>query len=596
MTGAYPRSFRARASLGLALALLAFGPAPASGQAPPDDAEAASAALAVTAETEALRTGLDRLVRGSSWGDAEWGVLVVSLDHGDTLYAVNPGTSLAPASNAKLLTTAAALRDLGPDYRFRTFVMTEGDVENGVVHGDLVLYGTGDPGISSRFYQSRDEVFHRLVDQLEEAGIREVRGDLVADASFFPGPLRPEGWDPRDLNDHFTAPVSALSFNENVVSLRIAPADHVGAAPRVHTIPDHAALDVVNLAETVSGRTRPRLAVVRDDPLDPIRIEGSIGTGSSDVWRQLTVSDPAEFTASVFRAALEERGIFVRGSTRAVYLPHQSSVGRLSAPFAGRSGPRILARHSSEPLQSYLEVVNKQSHNLFAELVFRAVGRAATGVGSTEASAEAVRRSLADLGVDTAGVILLDGSGLSAGNRVTPGTLVGLLERMAADPSWESYWATLPEAGRPRELGRMYRTAAARNLRAKTGTIEKVSALSGIVRAADGERLAFSIMLNRTPSMARAKAVENQIGARLASFERGFGTPPDLGTRTAATDVASDLAGSARHRISPGENLSGIAQRYGVSLDELLGANPRVDANRIFAGQWLQIPENGAGG
>lgn len=538
------------------------------------------------AETIELRSGLDRLLLASSWRDAEWGVLVVSLDHGDTLYAINPDEPLAPASNVKLITTAAALQTLGPDYRFDTYLMTNGDVEDGVLHGDLILYGTGDPGISSRFHFRRDEAFHHLVDQLDSLGIREVRGDLVADASFLPGPQRPEGWDPRDLNDHFTAAVSALSFNENVVSVRIAPGD-VGAPPRVQTIPDHAGMEILNLAETVPG-SRPRVAILREDPLEPVRVEGTIGAGVRDVWRQFTVADPTVFTASVFRALLDDREIDIGGTTRTVSRPGRSDLPRLSAPFAGKRGVRVLARHTSEPLQSYLEVVNKQSHNLFAELVFRIVGRSVTGVGSTHASARAVGTTLADLGVDTTGMVLLDGSGLSAGNRVTAHTLVDVLERMSLSPSWGHYWATLPEAGRPRELGRMYRTAAAGNLRAKTGTIERVSALSGIVRAADGERLAFSILLNRAPSVARAKAVENQIGARLASFRRGMGSS---GERLAqAEEPSAPYAGTERHRIRPGENLTLIARRYGVSIEELLGANPRVEANSVFAGQWLVIP------
>ena len=137
----------------------------------------------------------------------------------------------------------------------------------------------------------------------------------------------------------------------------------------------------------------------------------------------------------------------------------------------------------------------------------------------------------------------------------------------------------------------MYRTAAAGNLRAKTGTIERVSALSGIVRDADGERLAFSIMLNRAPSVVRAKAVENQIGARLASFSRGFA--PRVAATTMATSAGAPEAartGSERHRVSVGENLTTIARRYGLSLDELRGANPEVVTDRIDAGAWLVIP------
>ncbi len=576
-----------------ALLLAAVG---VSGQESPTDFAAGapgavtSGATALSPATLDLRNQFDRLLLGSSWRDAEWGVLVVSLDHGDTLYAVNPDVPLAPASNVKLLTTAAALETLGPDYRFLTYLMTDGVVANGVLDGDLILYGTGDPGISNRFHGRRDEVFHSLIDELEALGIREVRGDLVADASFFPGPLRPEGWDPADLNDHFSAAVSALSFNENVVSVRIVPSA-VGLPPTVQTIPGHAGMDVVNDAQTVAGR-QPRVAVLREDPMDPVRIEGTIGSGVRDVWRQLTVSDPAIFAASVFEALLEERGVTVRGSVRTVDRPGRSALPRVSAPFAGKRGLRTLARYESEPLQAYLEVINKQSHNLFAELVFRSVGRAVEGVGSIRASAAAVRATLADLGLDTTGVVLVDGSGLSAENRVSARHFVGLLESMAHRPSWTQYWASLPEAGRARELGRMYRTAAAGNLRAKTGTIERVSALSGFVRAADGERLAFSILLNRAPSVARAKAVENQIGARLASFTR-LRPGSDLGTRVAWVGEPAESpagSGSGRHQVTSGENLTLIARRYGISLDELVGANPRVDANNVFAGQWIVIP------
>jgi len=558
-------------------------------------------------ETLTLRTGLDRLVRGTSWRDAEWGVLVVSLDHGDTLYSVNPTAPLAPASNVKLLTTAAALEALGPDYRFLTYVMTDGALHDGVIHGNLILYGTGDPGLSSRLHPRRDEAFHDLIDQLVAAGIREVRGDLVADASFLAGPMRPEGWDPLDYNYHYSAAVSALSYNENVLSMRVLPGP-VGAPPRVQTIPHHAGFEVLNLASTVAGTAAPRIQILREDPMGPVRVEGTVGARSSDVWRQMTVSDPTAFAGSAFHGLLAERGIMVTGTVRQVDRPGRSSVARLSAPFVGKRGTSVLARHTSPPLQAYLEVINKQSNNLFAELVFRSVGRTVEGVGSPGASERAVRKILEGLGLDTEGMVLMDGSGLSAGNRVTPRLFVSLLDRMSSGPTWDSYWATLPEAGRPRELQRMYRTAAAGNLRAKTGTIERVSALSGIVRAADGERLAFSIVVNRTPSVARAKAVENQIGARLASFSRGLSLPlPAAVTADAETPavpasgaagrtvgdhggIVDGSVGAQRHRVGTGENLTTIARRYGLDLGKLVAANPGLNPNRIVAGQWVAIP------
>jgi len=168
---------------------------------------------------------------------------------------------------------------------------------------------------------------------------------------------------------------------------------------------------------------------------------------------------------------------------------------------------------------------------------------------------------------------------------------------MAASPPGEEFWATLPEAGNRRELGRLYRTPAAGNLRAKTGTIEGVSALSGMVQTQDGERLAFSILVNGTRSAARAKRVENEIGARLASFRRGVGAPPlGIAGRLPPPPIPTDSGGPARHRVEAGETLEGIARRYRLTLEELRRANPDAHPERLRPGDWIRIPSVGSGG
>lgn len=579
------------------LAVLATGPGLAAPVAPHRPAHASapdasdSAARAVDDEVERLDRDLLEILGMYRWRTARWGVLVVSMDQGDTLFAHNPDSLLAPASNLKLLTTIGALEQLGPDYHFRTYLVSDGSIRNGVLDGDLVLYGTGDPGISDRFYPSRSWVFERLADQLRAAGIHTVTGDLVADASFLPGPLRPEGWDPADLNDHFAPAISALSFNENVVSFRLEAAERAGLPPVVHTLPAHAGLLVENRAVTVESGTRPGVSITREDPLDPFLVQGRIRRGGPDVWRQMTVSVPARFAGSVFRAVLEEQGVAVMGDLRVTDLPAASAVGRprVTAPAVeGRPRTRILATHVSPPLLDYLAVVNKRSNNLFAELVFRVMGRDRDGVGTPEAGARAVADALAALDVPTAGLRQLDGSGLSEGNRVSPGIFVDLFRAESASRRWWDFWETLPEAGRRRELARMYRTPAAGNLRAKTGTIARVSALSGVVRSAQGERLAFSILVNGTPSTSGAKRVENAIGARLASFSRGSSLP--VRSAQLPPPPPSATGGPVRHRIQPGDNLTGIAHRYGVSVADLLQANPGTEAERIRAGGTLIIP------
>ena len=286
-----------------------------------------------------LRKDLSALLNTQSLRRAEWSVLVVSLEKGDTLFALDENRFLAPASNMKIATTAAALHFLGPSFRYQTFVYADGPVENGILRGDLILYGTGDPGISHRFYRNRTNVFEAFADQIAEAGITRVEGAVVGDATYFSGPeLGPE-WDPRDLNEWFAASVSALSFNENIVTLRILPSARLGFPPRIETIPFGFPLDVSNQAETVVGRPRPNLWLDRVEPMARIRVDGEIRQGGPNIWRRLTVPDPAFFAARALREVLIANGIGVRAPERAVPCP-----GRIQDHRAAVLGPRAPRR------------------------------------------------------------------------------------------------------------------------------------------------------------------------------------------------------------------------------------------------------------
>jgi PBP4 family serine-type D-alanyl-D-alanine carboxypeptidase len=224
------------------------------------------------------------------------------------------------------------------------------------------------------------------------------------------------------------------------------------------------------------------------------------------------------------REILLERGIGVGGGVRAVHGESESPVtGRsVFAPAFDRRQPlRVLAIHESPPMLDILEIINKRSHNMYAEQVLRTVGRVATGNGSVDGGAHAVRHFMRnEAAVDTAMLRLYDGSGLSPLNRVTARSLIQLLGFMAESEMAEDYFGSLPEAGATDGLQRMQRTEARGNLRAKTGTLARVSALSGYVRAQNGEELAFAIVSNNVPSTWRAKRVEDAIGARLARFTR----------------------------------------------------------------------------
>jgi D-alanyl-D-alanine carboxypeptidase/D-alanyl-D-alanine-endopeptidase (penicillin-binding protein 4) len=478
---------------------------------------------AIDPEVQKLRNELEDILRSTGNRQGNWAVLAVSLDRHDTLLALNPNRPMVPASNMKLLSTAAALHFLGPDYRYRTFLLADGLVEEGFLDGDLILYGTGDPTFSERFWPSKAGALDSLASQLLALGISEVRGDLVVDGSFFAGPdLHPE-WKAEDLNDDFAAPVAALSISENLVTVRVEAGSWVGAQPSIFTDPEGAGIPLENIARTVPAGSRSRVWLLRETPQDPIGIEGEIPMGGSDVWRQLPVPDPLRFTGLQLERALGARGIRISGRVVTLREPASSRVST-SGGETGVTGSRtlrILATVESPPLGEILRVVNKESNNFLAETVAKTLGRMTLGEGSFQGGARAVESFLLrEVGVSPEDLRIRDGSGLSEENRASPGVFVQTLEFMAASTLWEPFLGTLPEAGVRRELTRMSRSPAAGNLKAKTGTLERVSALSGIVRTRSGERILFSILSNDVASTYRAKRAEDQIGIRLASLTR----------------------------------------------------------------------------
>lgn len=575
-----------------ALALMAMQErGPATGDAEPEHVSVAAPEPAGTATrtaaVDALSADLDRLIRNSGLSNARWSVLVVSLDKGDTLYAHNADLHLAPASGLKLFTTAAALYYLGPDFRYSTFLLADGDIRDGVLNGDLVVYGTGDPTFTARFGR-RDAVWHAFADTLAALGIREVRGNLIGDASYFAGPGTGTGWRENYIGASYAAPSSALSFGENIATLEIRPRE-VGEPPYVGVADGADELSVINNARTVA-RGRSFISVTRTSYDSPLEVRGQISRATTSIQRTVPVADPAEYAVSVFKKVLQDKGIAVTGETRSVADANQSPVtGRMVfAPALDERPPvRVLAIYQSRPLIDVLEIVNKKSHNLMAEQTLRTVGRVAFGEGSVAAGEKAVIQLLArETGERPEGFHMDDGSGLSVLDRASARNFIQLLSFMAKSPMFDAYWQTLPEAGAPGGLRRMGGTPAARNLRAKTGTIDNVSSLSGYVRARDGERLAFSIIANNVPSTWRAKRIEDAIGIRLASFDRNNDQPVSISVETSTPVKASGRTVTVRR----GDTLQKIARRSGVSVSALQKANPGVTNPTLKAGEKLRLP------
>ncbi|MBN2288597.1 MAG: D-alanyl-D-alanine carboxypeptidase/D-alanyl-D-alanine-endopeptidase [Candidatus Glassbacteria bacterium] len=450
---------------------------------------------------------------------ADWGVQVRSLERGDDLVSLNSRRRFMPASNLKLLVTAAALDGLGADFRYHTTVMAAGEISapDSTLRGDLVLRGSGDPTISDRFYPAVDYVWDQLAGQVCAAGIRRVTGALVADNTLFVPPRRADGWSWEDLMWYYAAPVSAISYNDNCIDLEVLPAK-AGQPPELRIKPEGATLRLVNRAATVASRAEDRLVITRDSPGGRVVVDGGIYYRSLGFLEHVSVESPALYATEAFARALARRGVRIDGPVRVLESPVDSTRYLDNAPL-------IVAQHFSVPLEQIVRVINKRSHNFYAEQLLFTLGACLGREGSFQGGLEVEKRFLRKLGLDTGTLRIEDGSGLSRLNLVTTEMFIGVLARMDKHPLRENYVSSLPVGGIDNGVRLMRKTAADGRLFAKTGYISAVMALSGYAQTADEEPVAFSIMGNNwVISRREAQRLIRDICLAIAGFSRG--TPP----------------------------------------------------------------------
>jgi D-alanyl-D-alanine carboxypeptidase/D-alanyl-D-alanine-endopeptidase (penicillin-binding protein 4) len=344
-----------------------------------------------------------------------------------------------------------------------------------------------------------------LAEQVVASGVRRVKGDLVADATAFESRTVPEGWLSRYAGAGYAAPFSALSLNENIVIIAVSPGRSGGAAS-VALEPATRGITVTNTVRTVAGTgNRIRAHLMSDDRM---MVSGTIGSRSGTARYQLVVGDPASFTAGAFRAALEAQGIVVDGAIRLGSTP---------------AGASVVTSLPSPPLARIVSVMNRESINHYAELLWRDAARGAdrSAVGSAETAYATMHDFLVkQVGAAPNAVTATDGSGLSVLDRVTARSLVQLLSHAHRAPWNSAFHASLPVAGESELLrSRMRATPAQGNLHAKTGTTNEVIGLSGYVTAVNGEILAFAFLYNGTDRWHARESID-AMGPTMAAFSR----------------------------------------------------------------------------
>jgi D-alanyl-D-alanine carboxypeptidase, serine-type, PBP4 family len=431
-----------------------------------------------------LGAKVDAIANRPEFSRSRWGILIQPLSSTTILYSRDAQKYFIPASNVKLLTTAAALQKLGANFRIRTSVYSG---EN----GNLYIAGRGDPSITETQLKS-------LASQLKQRGINRVN-DLIGDDSYFQGNAVNPNWEWEDAQAGYGAPINSLMFNQNAIELILSP-QSIGQPLKVTFAQPKLTnqWQIQNNSVTVGQNESEFVQVGRDFDRPAIRVSGQLKAGAESESAYVAVINPANNFLQHFQQALAAEGIAVK----------QALLASRSRNFT-----QELATVESPPLAELVKETNRESNNVYAEVLLRLLGKV-TGIlpvlqlqtgkmpvpqeDTIEVGLKELKTALTQLGVNPNSYILADGSGLSRHNLISPEALVQTLRLMANSPTASFYRASLAVAGESGTLKNRFITPNRVILQAKTGTLSGVSALSGYVEVPNYEPLVFSIIVNQS--------------------------------------------------------------------------------------------------
>lgn len=449
------------------------------------------------------------------------GIKIASLASGKVVFENEPDKYYMPASNMKNFTIATAFEKLGPDYKFITSVYAGAMPDaSGTVRGDLRIFGRGDVSISTAFFGTSvddPETYYkgldRLADRIAAAGVKRVEGGIVGDESYFKGFAIPPTWEWDDLQYYYGAEISALPVNDNAVDIRVTPGT-AGGPCIVRISPPNSLYQINNTCTT--GGSKRELSVNKRIDRNVLDISGTVPAEDKGYSSSISITRPADLFVALLKTRLEKRGIVVTGTTRTE-----------SSPAAAASTPVEITKLESVPFREIAAKTMKPSQNMFTETILwtlgEQVGRNGGGNPSGESSQlglNVVKSFLTSIGIPADAVVQYDGCGMSRHDQITPSAVVALYTYMAKQsPNAQAWRDSLTIGGVDGTLANRFKgTAAAGNMRGKTGTIDQVSALSGYIKTAAGEELVVSFLVNGVPEPRQRTSLIDEIVVNLANF------------------------------------------------------------------------------
>lgn len=446
---------------------------------------------------DVLRKNLKALYSSKELDNAFLGIYIESLTTGEIIYRHNEHKFFMPASNMKLFTTAASIELLEPEFVYKTGIYHTGNIVNGVLNGDIYIKGSGDPTISGRFYDNDiNKPFRDAALAVKKLGVKEINGNIIGDDNYFDDVLFGYGWSWDDFPFWYSAQLSALSFNDNCVDFTVKPADFINEKAKVTWFPVTGYIEFENNIKTTAPARTRKIDFRRDLKSNKIVAAGNIQLNGKPYKEYVTVDNPTLYSTMAFKSLLDSVGIKVRGEAKDIDDIKEQPSPEEEYIFYDVNCKKI-TEITSPAMPELIKVVNKKSHNFYADMLLKTLGKEFRGTGSIENGREVIEKFLSKIGIDPVNFYMYDGSGLSRNNLIKPVQIARLLRYMRRSENFKYYYESLPIAGIDGTLEeRMLNTSCVNNIRAKTGQIQFVRSLSGYATAKDGEEFLFVIIGN----------------------------------------------------------------------------------------------------
>lgn len=497
-------------SIAAALLLASITAVPLMPAAAP--AQDAAVQEAVASSREELIKKIEDKFDDERFFNAHWGVLIQSLDDDEVWLEINADKLFLPASNEKILTTAAALLYLGPDFKYETKVCHTGEINGDTLEGDLVVYANGDPTLYDRWLGNSTAVFEDWAGQLKQQGITAINGRIIGDDNAWNDEHTGSGWPFDELTPWYYAEYGPLNFNENYVDIDIVPPETVDGEVKLVPNVESSYYTLINKIKVVEEGSN-NISMYRPIGENTITLSGTVVAGSKTFEETPTITNPTLWYVHVLKEVLEANGIEVTGAP--------TDVDDIDGWDKDVENLDCLITHYSPPLSEILIMLMKRSQNMFAETMVYTMGWKAQGKGTFSNGRRVVQEQLKKMGIDPSGYNFSDGSGLSRYNYISPRIIATIYDKMLETKYANVWWDAQSIAGVDGTMARRMRdTPAQANVRGKTGRINAVRACSGYVATAGGERLVYSFQCNgHQRASSEVDEIYDAVLVMLASFD-----------------------------------------------------------------------------